>query len=220
MEEENRDDPLYEIVKKKVEVQSVDNVITGAQVKVGNVNEESKFTEAVDEAKLNVLKESAQDAKFVAKFKENTKDAAAKLAEVEKTKAELEKQNVDYHKELLETQQKLNIYEAEQHSWENKTKRRQYHYDGVKPIMKFVGIDSPMNLVLLYLLTIVLTPFYLIAKLIRGPIGTLLAGAEDGNRSKTVRGFLWTLLAIIIVLILGIGVVLALQWLGIMPRLF
>lgn len=183
---------------------------------VGNVTESTSFTEAVDAAKLNILKEaSVNDQKFVQEVKENVKDATVKLAEVEKEKAELEKQNILYHQELKDKERQINEFEKQQNYWENRQKKRQYHYDGVKPIMEFVGIKSPMNLIMLYFLTGVLTPFFLLAKLFKGTIGALIAGAEDSNRPKAMKGFIWTVLGLVVIIAVALCVLIALNWLGI-----
>lgn len=203
-------------IKKKLEEEKKEIAVAEQPRAVGNVTEQTSFNAAIDEAKLNILKDAAaNDENFVKDVKANIQDAAVKLTEVEKEKAELEKQNILFFQELKEKERKINEYEAQVNEWENKQKKRQYHYDGVKPIMEFVGIKTPMNLVLLYVLTCFLLPFYLISKLFRGTIGALIAGAEDSNRPKAVKGFIWTILGIIVVLIVSFCVVLALKFLGV-----
>jgi hypothetical protein len=186
------------------------------QQQLANVTAPTTFTQAVDEAKISVIKEAAtEDEKFVADFKESLKKATMKLAEVEGEKAELEKQNIAYHQELLETQQQLNLQKQAEDEWHNKQKRREFHFSGVQAIMDFVGIKSAMNLALLYFLTAVLLPFFLASKLFKGTIGALIAGAEDSSRPKAVKGFLWTLLAIIVTSGTAIAIYLLLQFMKI-----
>jgi hypothetical protein len=187
------------------------------QVKsVSNVTSGNSFTEAVDEAKINVLKDaSVTDKKFNEDFKSKLKEATLKLAEVEREKANLEKQNIEYHQEILETKQLLNEQKQAEDKWTNKQRQREFHYAGVRPIMEFVGIKTPMNIALVYFLTIFLLPFFLFAKLWKGTIGALIVGAEDSDRPKAVRGFLYTLLAIVAVGIIALVTYLALGWLNI-----
>jgi len=181
--------------------------------KLSTVNEPTSFSKAVDTAKLNVLdKAQKNDTKFVQKITDELKEAAVKLAEVEKSKGELEKQNVEYAKELLDTQQKLNEQKQDEDKWANKQKRREYHYDGVKPIMEFVGIKTPMNLFFLYLFTVLLFLPFLGDKLIRGTIGALIVGATDGDRPKSAKAFMWTLLAVFTAAILIVVGYLGYQW--------
>lgn len=175
----------------------------------------TNFGHALESVKLDVLSEAAaEDDKFVETVKQNLKSAAVKNTEVEEKLADFEKQKVDFASETLETQQKRNKHVADEHKWENREKRRQYHYNGVKPIMLFVGITEPMNLFMLYFLTAILTPFFLIAKFLQGTLGVIICGAMDKDRSKAVKGFLWTLLAVIVVLILLVVIYLFLKWQG------
>lgn len=177
---------------------------------------ENSFTGKMDEVKLKILQDaSAEDEKFVRTIKENVKNAAVANTEVEKEREEFARQSVQYEREKLSTKQQRNEIEAAEDKWANKEKRREFHYNGVKPIMEFVGIQKPMNLFLLYFLSFILVWFFLLSKLWRGTIGALIAGAEDANRPKTVKGFLWTLLAIIAVGILAALVYLFLKWQGI-----
>ena len=182
---------------------------------VQNVTAPTAFTKKIDETKVAVVEDAAaHDEAFVKKFTDELTKASLELAEVERKKAELEQQNVKYAQELLETQQKLNVHIQNENAWTNKEKRREYHYNGVKPIMEFVGIKTPMNLFILYLLVIVLMVPYLISKLWRGTIGALIAGASDENRSKTAKGFIWTILAVFTLLALLCLVYLFLKWQG------
>jgi hypothetical protein len=183
---------------------------------LSNVTAANTFTQAVDTAKLNVLQEaSANDKKFIDDFKGKLKEATLKLAEVEREKANLEKQNVEYHQEILETKQLLNEQKQAEDKWTNKQRQREFHYAGVRPIMEFIGIKQPMNIALLYSLTLFLLPFFLFAKLWKGTIGALIVGAEDSDRPKAVRGFLYTLLAIFAVGIIALVTYLTLGWLNI-----
>lgn len=171
------------------------------------VTRATEFSQTLDKSNINILKDAAvTDQKFVKDLKREIKEAALKNAQNEKEKQELEKQNTEYARELLETQQQLNKLQQVQDKWDNREKRRQFHYNGVRPIMEFVGIKTSMNLICLYFLTIVLTPFYLINKFFKGTIGALVFGAEDSNRSKAMKGFLWTMLALIMIIIIGFSV--------------
>ena len=173
----------------------------------------NKFSSQMDEVKVAVLKDASEnDKQFVDTVKENLKSAAIEHTEVEKEKAKYAKQTVEYEQEKLATKQTKNANEQAEDIWDNKQKRRKFHYDGVKPIMEFVGIKEPMNLFMLYGLTIVLLPFFLMAKLWRGTIGALIAGAEDTDRPKAVKGFLWTLLGLIAVLAIALLIYFFLKW--------
>lgn len=176
----------------------------------------NSFTDRMDDVKLKILQDaSISDEKFVKTIKDNVKEAAVVNTEVEREREAFAKQSVQYEREKLSTKQQKNTIEATEDKWANREKRREFHYNGVKPIMEFVGISKPMNLLLLYFLTAVLIWFFLLAKLWRGTIGALIAGAEDANRPKTVKGLLWTLLAVVVIGILAALVYLFLKWQGI-----
>lgn len=209
-------DKLKEEAEVKDEPKEVVETPQEPKPLVANVTQATDFTKAVDQAKIQAVQEAAaSDEKFVKDFTEQLKQATLKAAQVEQEKQELEKQNVQYHQELLETQQKLNEKEQQISEWDKKQKRRQYHYDGVRPIMEFVGIKSPMNLFILYALTAILVWFYLLNKLFKGTVGALISGAEDENRPKAVKGFLWTMVAVIFMGAIALAVVLVLRWLGV-----
>lgn len=176
----------------------------------------NSFSDRMDDVKLKILQDaSASDEKFVKTIKDNVKEAAVVNTEVEREREAFAKQSVQYEREKLSTKQQKNTIEATEDKWANREKRREFHYNGVKPIMEFVGISKPMNLALLYFLSFILVWFFLLSKLWRGTIGALIAGAEDANRPKTVKGFLWTLLGLVAIGVLAALVYLFLKWQGI-----
>ena len=176
----------------------------------------TQFSKKMEDVKQNILvNASAEDDKFVETVKKNVKEAAVKLTEVEKGKANLQQQKIEYESDKITTKQKQEEHTQHADKWEDKRKKRQYHYDGVKPIMEFVGIEQPMNLFFLYALAILLSPLFLIAKLCKGTFGALLAGANDKDRSKAAKGFLWTLLCVFSLLVLICVVYLFLKTQGI-----
>ena len=178
------------------------------------------FSSEVDKAKLDVLNEAKQtDTRFVEEFKEKLKDATLKLAEVEKSKAEaqdayaqLAHKNVQYEKELVETKQKLNEYQQIEDKWNNKQRSREFHYNGVKDVMLCIGIKNPMCIPLLYALFPVALVFFLIKCTVTATFGNLLCGAVDGNRSKAMKGFFWTILGLFTAAVLALVVYLVVNW--------
>lgn len=176
---------------------------------------ETEFSKRMEVVKQNVLEQaSVEDREFVKKVTETLKSAAVKTVEVEENKAELEKQKVKFQSEILETGQAKNKHVAKEDKWANKEKRRLYAYNGVKPIMLFVGINEPLNLTLLFILTVILSPFFLLSKLLNGTIGALVSGACDQDRPKAVKGFLWTLIGVIAVMATLMVIYLFLKWQG------
>ena len=175
--------------------------------KVSNVTQETEFTKVIDDIKIQTVNNAAaEDVKFKQDFKDKLKEATLKLAEFERQKAELEKQNVEFNQELLETQQKLNTYQQEEDKWDNRRKKRQYHYDGVKDIMLCIGIKNPMCIPVMYMLLPIAAVAFLAKALLIATFGNLLCGAVDSDRPKAMRGFLWTVLVFACMIILGVGI--------------
>jgi len=202
-----------EMIKQSKLIESTSQV--EAQTSTSIAPSETEFSKRMDAVKQHLLAQaSVEDEEFVKKVTETVKSAAIKNVEVEENKAELEKQKVEFQSEILETDQAKNKYVAKENKWENKEKRRLYAYNGVKPIMTFVGINEPLNLTLLYFLTTFLLPFFLFAKLWKGTIGALVSGASDQDRPKAVKGFLWTLIGVIAVIAILMVVYLFLKWQG------
>lgn len=159
--------------------------------------EKTNFENKMEEVKLNVLKEaSIDDDKFVDTIKENLKKAAIKNTEIEQNKAILQNKQVESEKKKTDKEIFKTEHEIKEDKWENREKWRQYTYNGVKPIMKFVGIDEPMSIFMTIVFTVLLFIPFLIAKFWNGTIGALIVGASDKDRSKAMKGFIWTVLAV------------------------
>lgn len=207
---------LDEIEKLRQEKRSETELTSQQVVQTASHPEQTAFSHKMDEVKQQVLSNASEsDEKFITTVVENVKDAAVKYTKVEQKKAELEQQRVQYESEKLDTQQMANVNQQLEDKWINRQKRREYHYSGVKPIMTFVGINEPMNLIFLYFLTVILLPFFLLSKLWKGTIGAMLCGAEDSNRSKAAKGFIWTIIAIIVAAVAFCSICLFLEWRGV-----
>lgn len=164
------------------------------QIKLANLTEETEFTQNLDKAKNNALKEaSANDTKFVEDFKDKLKQATLKAAELEKQKQEFENKYIELNKEYLETKQQLEKQTQQQNKWANKEKAREYHYNGLKDIMEFLHIMSPMNVILMYALALITSPIYLAWTLFVNPIWTIIVGKAGENRPLAIKGAIWTL---------------------------
>lgn len=174
---------------------------------ISNVTKQTDFTKVMEEGKINILKQaSVDDEKFVSALTETIKDASIKSAEVEKEKQELEKKHIQHEQTKIDTQEQKEINTQRVDKWDNKQKARQYHYDGLKDIMKFVHIEHPMWIPLMYFIAFLVTPIYLAWTLILCPIGTLIAGTNDKNRPALVKGAIYTLLFIALVIAVGFGI--------------
>lgn len=177
---------------------------------------DTSFSKKMDNVKENVLVDaSTTDDNFVNTVKKNVKEAAIKYTEVEKEKANLKSQQIELEQNKLTTEQNKETHKQNADKWDDKRKKRQFHYDGVKPIMDFVNITEPMNLILLYFLAVILTPLFVLSKLCKGSFGALLTGASDKDRSRAAKGFLWTLLCLFSLLVVVCIVLLFLKTQGV-----
>lgn len=178
--------------------------------------EKTAFAEKMEDVKINVLKEAAlNDDKFVETVKTNLKKAAVAQTEIEHDKAQLEKQQVESESKKESKKQQKIENEIKEDKWDNRQKWRKFVFDGVKPILNFVGITDPMNIFLTIVFTVILFVPFLVAKLWNGTIGALLLGACDKDRSKSMKGLIWTILVLVILIALFILVYLFLKSQGI-----
>lgn len=204
---------------EQIKKESTTNTIVQTQDKPKfneNLFQKSVFAEKMEDVKVNVLNEaSIEDKKFVDTIKSNLKKTATKITEVEHEKAAYEEQQIKSESEKLSREQAKNKQGMSEDKWANREKLRQYVYNGVKPVMTFVGIDEPMSVVLTVFLTFVLIIPFLLAKLWNGTIGLLIVGASDKDRSKAMKGMLWTILVLIVLGLLFIGIYLFLKSQGI-----
>lgn len=198
-------DLIYESRKNDKLIQS-DNESLPTQM-------DTEFSRRMDSLKISILQNAQKNDKdFANAVNDNLKIAAVKYTEVEQGKADYQKQRVKYESELLDTYQQQNEFTQQSDKWDNRRKRRQYHYDGVKPIMMSVNIKEPMNLFFLYFLTAILVIPFLLGKFIKGTIGALIAGASNGDRPKAIKGFLWTIFGLFCVGIFAGLTYLFLEW--------
>lgn len=186
------------VLEKKAEMK--------AHKEIANVTKATEFTNAVDEAKLNLVKKaSAEDDKFVEELTKDLKDAVKKSAQLEKEKQELEIENIALEQNYIQTKNELESQKQKVNKWENKQKAREYHYNGLKDIMEFIHINNPMCIPLMYLFAVIISPIYILWTVILCPLGTLIAGTKDNNRPKLVKGAIYTILLIALVMSVVFG---------------
>ena len=211
------DKELDEIESEKKELATQEQEVVANNTPLQSTSDiHTEFSNKMETVKQNLLVNAAsKDDEFVEQVTSNIKEAALTLTKVEKSKADYQQQEVDYKSDKLTTEQKKEEHTQKEDKWTNAQKCREFHYNGVKPIMQFVGIETPMNLGMLYFLTILLVIPFFIATLIKGTFGALISGATDKDRAKSVKGFLWTMTAVLAVILIACIVYLILKWLGI-----
>lgn len=183
------------------------NDVAIPEQKIDNITKSTKFSDVVDDAKINIIKEaSANDEKFVADLKNKLKEAATEAAELEKDKQTLERKNLELEENYIKTKTELEQQTQSQNKWTNKEKAREYHYNGLKDIMLFLHINNPMCIPLMYIFAVIGSPLYLVWTLILSPIGTLICGTKDNERPKSVKGAIYTILCLALVILVAFSV--------------
>ena len=194
----NAEAEIQRILEKKAEQRQ--------QKEVANVTKETAFTQMMDEAKMNIMREaSAEDQKFIDALKSEIKQAGLKSAQLEKEKQELEIENIALEQNYIQTKNELESQKQKVNKWENKQKARQYHYEGLKDIMLFIHINNPMCIPLMYLFAIIISPIYILWTVLLCPLGTLIAGTKDNERPKLVKGAIYTILLVALVVAVVLG---------------
>lgn len=189
---------LQKVLEKKAELKS--------HKEIANITKATAFTEMMDEAKQHIMKEaSAEDEKFIQALKNEIKEAGLKSAQLEKEKQELEIENIALEQNYIQTKNELESQKQKVNKWENKQKAREYHYNGLKDIMEFIHINNPMCIPLMYLFAFIISPIYILWTVLLCPLGTLIAGTKDNNRPQFVKGAIYTILLIALILAVVLG---------------
>lgn len=221
MEEIKETPNEFDEFKEFENTNNTQNVAIGEPIKINPVAKidslttETSFSKTLDAGKVGTLSNAIEnDKKFNEDWTKKIKDAAQKAAELEVEKQKLEKQNIEYHQQLLETQQKLNEYKQNEDKWYNKQRKREFAYNGLKPILKSIKADEPLFIPLMYLLTLLVLPFYLLGKLFRASIGNILTGINDKDKKTEVKGLYWTILGFLALVFIFFTIVLILNIFG------
>lgn len=205
------DKELDELEVKSKELQTT---VDSAKQMVPDIElRRSEFAQQMDAVKGRVLDNAEKnDEQFKTTVAKNLQEAAVKHTVVEQKKADLEEEVVDYQRKVVETAHQSEEHQQESDVWKHKREQRQFVYDGVKPIMNFAGIKEPANIGLMVFLTIFLLPWFLLNKLWKSTVVALFAGAQDENRSKVAKGFIWTVIALLIAFAVIVAVYCFCKW--------
>lgn len=160
----------------------------------------SNFTEALEQAKVNVAKQVTVEGSDTAeKVKDVIADTVVASTKLEQKRVDIESDKIELQKDLLSTRKMQERYAKRQAKYEHLRQKRTYHFEGLKTILTRVGISEPTNIYLMYFIAVVILPFALLGMLFKGTIGNLLSGLNPDERAKRVKAFLITFSALIIV---------------------
>lgn len=179
-------------IRQKIQISEPEIIVSNLPTE----QPKTTFRDAAEKIKIGLLENAQEnDINFQADIQTELKSAMTEISKLEKQNAELESQKIA-------TQQKLNDYVQQTNAWTNKQQRREFHFNGVKPVMEYVGIHTPMCLVFLYILTVIITPFFLVSKLLKSTVGLIINEAATTEKNS-VRIFLWGIVALITTVILA-----------------
>lgn len=155
------------------------------------------------------------------KFNEKHNESEVKLPQENETVLPVKKEETKSEKATVNTKEEKKVMAKnetkqdfiEENKWEELKKKRQHHYEGVKPIMMCADIKEPLNLVLLYFLTIFLVWYFLAEKFIQSSIIPLIKIVEDRSKIRPIRIFAWAILIAITLIVVFAIIFLFTKWL-------
>lgn len=193
-----------EIEQKKTEQEKALEISKNQSSGISNLTLPTEFSNAIDSAKIHTIKKaSEEDVNFNKDFTNELKQAVLKSAQLEKEKQELEKKYIELQQNNIKTRNELEAQKQSVNKWENKRKAREYHYDGLKDIMLFMHIHNPMCIPLMYIFAVIVAPIYFVKTVIISPLVTFITGTKDQERPKLVKGAIYTILCITLIIIIA-----------------
>lgn len=161
---------------------------------------EMTYNEVTEMAKKTNLLATSKDKDFVGELSEKNKDVLKASIDLEREKVEKEKQRILLEQEKIAKEKEENLNERLKGRFGSKLDAQEYHYKSLKPILETVGMKTPMNVILMWLIAVFVTiviPIYPIKLLVCATFGSLLAGASAENRKGFAKGCMWTAIAIL-----------------------
>lgn len=160
---------------------------------------EMTFNEVTEMAKKTNLLATSKDKDFVGELSDKNKDVLKASIDLEREKVEAEKQKILLEQERIAKEKEENLNERLKGKFGAKLDAQEYYYKSLKPILETVGMKTPMNVVLMWIIAIgcIIVPIYPIKLLFCATFGNLLAGASAENRKGFAKGCMWTAIAIL-----------------------
>lgn len=175
------------------------------------VNEMS-YGEVTEMAKKVNLLATSKDSDFIGELSDRNKDVLKASIDLEREKVEAEKQKILLEQERIEKEKEENLNERLKSKFGAKLDAQEYYYKSLKPILETVGVKTPMNVWLMWIIAVMscLIPIYPTKLLFCATFGNLLAGASSENRKGFAKGCMWTAIAVLgisLIALLGFGMV-------------
>lgn len=161
---------------------------------------EMSYNEVTEMAKKTNLMATSKDKDFVGELSDKNKDVLKASIDLEREKVEAEKQKILLEQEKIAKEKEENLNERLKGRFGSKLDAQEYHYKSLKPILETVGMKTPMNVILMWIIAVFVTiviPIYPVKLLFCATFGNLLAGASAENRKGFAKGCMWTAIAIL-----------------------
>lgn len=160
---------------------------------------EMTYNEVTEMAKKTNLLATSNDKDFVGELSNKNKDVLKASIDLEREKVEAEKQRILLEQEKIAKEKEENLNERLKGKFGAKLDAQEYHFKSLKPILETVGVKSPMNVILMWIIAVAcfIIPIYPLKLLFCATFGNLLAGASSENRKGFAKGCMWTAIAIL-----------------------
>lgn len=160
---------------------------------------EMTYSEVTEMAKKTNLLATSSDKDFVGELSNKNKDVLKASIDLEREKVEAEKQKILLEQEKIAKEKEDNLNERLKNKFGAKLDAQEYYYKSLKPILETVGVKTPMNVILMWIIAIAcfIVPIYPLKLLFCASFGNLLAGASSENRKGFAKGCMWTAIAIL-----------------------
>lgn len=160
---------------------------------------EMTYNEVTEMAKKTNLMATSKDKDFVGELSNKNKDVLKASIDLEREKVEAEKQKILLEQERVAKEKEENLNARLKGKFGAKLDAQEYYYKSLKPILETVGVKSPMNVILMWIIAVgaIIIPIYPLKLLFCATFGNLLAGASSENRKGFAKGCMWTAIAIL-----------------------
>lgn len=160
---------------------------------------EMTYNEVTEMAKKTNLMATSKDKDFVGELSNKNKDVLKASIDLEREKVEAEKQKILLEQEKVAKEKEENLNARLKGKFGAKLDAQEYYYKSLKPILETVGVKSPMNVILMWIIAVgaIIIPIYPLKLLFCATFGNLLAGASSENRKGFAKGCMWTAIAIL-----------------------
>lgn len=157
------------------------------------------YNEVTEMAKKTNLLATSEDKDFVGELSDKNKDVLKESINLELEKVKAEQEKIKLEQEKIAKEKEDNLNERLKSKFGAKLDAQEYYYKSLKPILETVGVKTPMNVWLMWIIAVscFIIPIYPLKLFFCATFGNLLAGASSENRKGFAKGCMWTAIAIL-----------------------